>query len=233
MPVETLFLDAGGVLVFPNWVRVSDALARQGVGVDPAALARAEPFAKKRFDTGTRFAGTTDQQRSFPYFNLVLTEAGIPLDASTDAALDELRAYHAKSNLWEIVPEDVGPALTQLHAMGLRLVVVSNANGTLHACFDRIGLTPYFAAVLDSQIEGIEKPDPRLFQLALDRIGANAETTIHVGDIYHVDVVGARNASIRPVLLDPAGLYEGADCPRVPSLAALCALLTSGVELQT
>jgi FMN phosphatase YigB (HAD superfamily) len=44
---------------------------------------------------------------------------------------------------------------------------------------------------------------------------------MHIGDIYNVDVVGARNASIRPVLLDPHGLYEHADCPRVPTLDAL------------
>jgi hypothetical protein len=48
--LETVFLDAGGVLVYPNWTRISQALAARGVIVDPAALARAEPYAKKRID---------------------------------------------------------------------------------------------------------------------------------------------------------------------------------------
>ena len=71
----------------------------------------------------------------------------------------------------------------------------------------------------------IDLPDPRFFRLALDRVGASAATTIHVGDLYHVDVVGARAAGIRPVLLDVADLYPDADCERVRSLSALLAVL--------
>ena len=68
--------------------------------------------------------------------------------------------------------------------------------------------------MFDSYDEGIEKPDPRFFQLALERGGADAATTVHVGDLYHVDVVGARAAAITPVLLDVAGLYPDCDCLR-------------------
>lgn len=219
--LQTLFLDAGGVLVFPNWQRVSEALADRGVRVDPLALAAAEPRAKRQIDHGPTIAGSTDRQRSWPYFNLVLAHANVPQDERTDAALADLHEYHARHNLWEVVPDDVVPALERFRSLGLRLVVISNANGTLHGCFDRVGLTVCLDAALDSHIEGVEKPDPRLFEIALERTGARPETTAHVGDIYHVDVVGARNASIRPILLDPFGLYEEADCLRVRSLAEL------------
>jgi putative hydrolase of the HAD superfamily len=226
-PIDTLFLDAGGVLVFPNWRRVSNALGAHGVRVEPDALSSAEPYAKRRLDTGETIAGSTDRQRSFPYFNLVLEEANVPQSPETDAALADLHAYHAAHNLWEIVPADVLPALARLRALGLRLIVISNANGRLHACFDRVGLTECLDAVFDSHNEGVEKPDPRLFQIAFERTGAKADTTMHVGDLYHVDVVGARNASIRPMLLDPLGLYEDADCPRVATLDALVDRLAS------
>jgi FMN phosphatase YigB (HAD superfamily) len=76
--------------------------------------------------------------------------------------------------------------------------------------------------VLDSHEWGVEKPDPRLFRLALEQSGADAARTVHVGDLYHVDVVGARSAGLRDgVLLDLANLYGGVDCPRVGSLAEL------------
>jgi len=225
---RTIFLDAGGVLVFPNWVRVSDALSKRGVHVDPSALAAAEPHAKRRLDTATRMAGSTDQQRSWPYFNLVLEEAGVEQDARTDAALAELHAYHAVHNLWEVTPPDVPPALSRMRALGLQLVVISNANGTVQICLDRAGLMTCLHLVLDSHLEGVEKPDARLFQLGLERSGAMPDATIHVGDLYHVDVVGARNASIRPVLLDPFGLYEDADCPRILSLGELADGLEAG-----
>ena len=82
---------------------------------------------------------------------------------------------------------------------------------------------------LDSFEEGVEKPDPRLFQIALQKAHADAATTIHVGDLYQIDVVGARGAGIRGVLLDEGGLYEDADCPRVRSLEDLGQQIANGV----
>jgi putative hydrolase of the HAD superfamily len=221
MSLETVFLDAGGVLLFPNWIRISETLARHGVKVSPDALARAEYPAKRRLDVGDTVGATTDASRGWLYFDLILTEAGVPLSPATRAALADLNAYHRERNLWELVPDGVVPALEALRARGLRLTVVSNANGTLCAHLDRLGLTRWFDCVLDSRDLGVEKPDPRLFEIALDRSGAQRDTTIHVGDLYHVDVVGARSAGLRAVLLDEAGLYVDADCRRLRSLADL------------
>jgi putative hydrolase of the HAD superfamily len=220
--VETVFLDAGGVVVFPNWTRVSRELARHGVEVSAETLAAADPHAKRQLDLGATISTTTDASRGWLYFNLVLNHARVPLSSSTEAALASLHEYHARHNVWETVPADVVPALERLRRLGLRLVVVSNANGTLHEMFGRLGLAGRVDVLFDSWREGVEKPDPRLFHIALDRSGARAATTVHVGDLYHVDVVGARAAGLRAVLIDSAGLYADADCPRVRSLDELC-----------
>jgi len=226
MPIQTVFLDAGGVLVNPNWHRVSDALARRGVHVQAERMAEAEPLAKKRIDTGDTIRATNDQQRGWTYFNLVLTEAGVELSDATAAALAELHTYHQTYNLWETVPDEVLPSLAALRASGRRLVVLSNANGTLHRAFDRLGLTASFDVIFDSHQEGVEKPDPRFFHIALERSGANAATTMHVGDLYHVDVAGARAAGLTPALLDVADLYPDCDCLRVRSLTELVRALS-------
>jgi HAD superfamily hydrolase (TIGR01509 family) len=226
-PIETLFLDAGGVLVVPNWQRISDALAARGVRVAPEALAAAEPHAKRRLDVPDPAGLTSDAQRGGSYFHLLLELAGVARSPATDAALEELRAYHAAHNLWELVPDGVVPALERLRAIATRLAVVSNANGLLHAVMERIGLARFFDVMLDSHLEGVEKPDPRLFSLALERAGARAETTLHVGDFYSIDVLGARAAGLRAVLLDAADLYPDVDCPRVRSLGELADLLRS------
>jgi putative hydrolase of the HAD superfamily len=225
--LETLFLDAGGVLVFPNWTRVGDTLGRHGIAVSAAALEAAEPRAKFAIDQGMRVGTTTDSQRAWLYMELVLENAGVGLDGRTAAALEELRAYHAEHNLWEFVPADVVPALERLSALGLKLVVVSNANGVLHRAFDRLGLTQYFDAICDSCIEGVEKPDPRFFQIALDRSGSVAGSTMHVGDLYHVDVLGARAGGLRAMLIDPYDLYKDYDADRVRTLDALVSRLES------
>ncbi len=224
MAVDTLFLDAGGVLVFPNWNRISRVLADHGVIVAPETLAAAEPRAKHQLDTEDR-TQLTDRNRGWLYFDLLLREAGVEVNDRTDAALADLHAYHSVSNLWEYVPPDVGPALDAFERLGLRLVVVSNSNGKLAELLDRLGLASRFAVVVDSTIEGVEKPDRRLFQIALERAGARVETTVHAGDLYYVDVVGARAAGLRAVLIDPADLYEDKDCARVRSLGVLASEL--------
>jgi HAD superfamily hydrolase (TIGR01549 family) len=216
------------VLVFPNWTRISATLARHGVLVAPDDLARAEPPAKRQLDDRTKINATNDAGRGWLYFNLILDRAGVPRSAATDAALAELHAYHEEFNLWEYLPDDVRPALTSLGASGLKLTVVSNANGRLRTLLDRLAIAQCFHCVLDSHDEGVEKPDPKFFQIALERSGARPESTIHVGDLYQVDVVGARAAGLRGVLLDIAGLYGDADCPRVRSLGELVEQIQRG-----
>lgn len=219
--VDTLFLDAGGVLVLPSWQRISAALAAQGVDAAPGRLAAAEPRAKRRLDAPESVRDSNDSQRGWRYFDLVLEHAGIPRSVATTRALEELHAYHAVHNLWELVPEDVVPALERMRARVARLVVVSNSNGRLHTMMERVGLARFFDLMLDSHLEGVEKPDPRLFKLALERVGARAEATLHVGDLYWIDVQGARAAGLHALLLDPMDLYPEVDCPRVRSLGEL------------
>jgi len=220
--VETLFLDAGGVLVYPNWARIAETLARHGVVAAASALASADVRVRWQLDCRENAHARSDQARNIRYFELLREEAGIAGSASADAAFAELLRYHAERNLYELVPDDVIPALARLRALGLRLVLVSNANGTVHAQMHRLGLAPYLSQVLDSQCEGVEKPDPEIFRRALARSGATAETTVHVGDLYYVDVMGARAAGIEGWLFDAGRLYNDVDCPRVATLAELC-----------
>jgi len=220
--IDTVFLDAGGVLCHPSWTRVADALVRHGADVTAAVLAGAEQKATFDIDNASTIGSTDDRERGWLYFNYVLHHAGVKQNKGTDAALDELREYHRHDNLWEHVEPDVAPALAALKDRGLKLVVVSNANGRLRHLFDRLGLTKWFDHVLDSHEWGVEKPDPRLFQLALEQSRADAARTVHVGDLYHVDVMGARKAGLRDaILFDMRDLYRDVDCPRVASLAAL------------
>lgn len=224
--ISTLFLDAGGVIVTPNWHRVSAALAAHGVKIAPDALERADPLARRDLDLGVN-EHTNDQQRGWLYFDLVLTYAGVEVSEKTQAALADLQVYHADQNLWETVPPGVSDALDAFGALGLKLVVVSNANGRARFLLERLGLASRLAMVVDSHEEGVEKPDPRFFQIAMARSGATPETTMHVGDLYHVDVEGARAAGLRAVLLDPLDLYADFDCERVRSLGELAQKLAS------
>ncbi len=215
---RTVFLDAGGVLVTPNWHRASAALARQGVTVTPDALAGAEPFVKLELDVAPAVQSTSDRQRAYAYFDRILLRVGIAISAATDAAVREIAAFNDDEGAWDVVTPGAVDALRRLRASSLRIVVVSNSNGKVRQILRRVGLEPSVDLVIDSHEEGVEKPDARLFEVALERSAADRATTIHCGDIYHVDVVGARAAGLPAVLLDAAGIYTDVDCPRVASL---------------
>ena len=209
------------MLLFPNWERVSQTFRQHGITVSPSALRQAESAVKFAKDDARYVAGTSDADRGSLVFNGVLDMAGVPPSPARDAAVTALYAYHTEHNLWECVPPDVKPALQRLRGSGLTLAVVSNANGTVGKAFDRTGLRECFDAIGDSNVEGVEKPDPRFFDIVLRRTGSRAETTLHVGDLYHVDVLGARRAGLRAMLYDPNDLYGAFDVTRVRSLGEL------------
>ena len=219
--IQTVFLDAGGVLVHPNWQRVSETFARYGLTVPAAALRDAEPEVKFGIDTAYGVSTTKDADRGSALFNGILDAIGVPRDATRDAALAELYAYHMEHNLWEDVDASAATTLAGLRARGLTLAIVSNANGVVERAFERVGLHGYFDVICDSHVEGVEKPDPRFFEIVLERTNSRPGNTIHVGDLYHVDVVGARRAGLRPLLLDPHDLYEAFDVDRISSLGQL------------
>ena len=221
LAIKLLSLDAGGVLVFPNFERISDTFARHGFSVSPEALRAADPHGRRAVDTEERVALMNDADRGSLYFRIMFERSGVPADAPLDRLFSDLWSYHSEHNLWEYVPPDVIPALERLAGTGLPLAIGSNANGIIHRVFERSGLRHYFSVICDSQVEGVEKPDRRFFEILVARAGGRPETTLHVGDLYHVDVAGARKAGIAAILLDPHDLYPDVDVERVRSLSEL------------
>jgi HAD superfamily hydrolase (TIGR01549 family) len=113
-------------------------------------------------------------------------------------------------------------ALAALRARGFRVGVVSNADGRVAALLEAAGLAPHLETIVDSHLEGVEKPDPEIFRRALARLGVAAHRTAYVGDIFAIDVLGARAAGLSAILIDETGAYADAECPRIASLAELC-----------
>lgn len=219
--VSVVCLDAGGVLLFPNWTRVSAVLAQHGFDVEPERLAEADLRARLTFDRHEVVAGKDNAGHARTYYEHVMDAAGLRDGETLTAALADLRRSHRDRNLWETAAPDAHDALARMKARGLRLVVVSNADGRLGDLLERTGLAACFDAAIDSHDVGVEKPDPRIFEIALARVGGQPSAAAHVGDMYHIDVLGARAAGLTPVLIDPLNLQPAADCERVRSLTDL------------
>jgi putative hydrolase of the HAD superfamily len=215
--VTHLFFDAGNTLVYVNMEVVSRALAGRGVRRSADELWRAEHGVRRAIDHPDVIRESDDRTRWALYFRSILAACGVTRESVVAPALRELEDYHARSNLWEVVPPDLPMQLDRLRRR-FRLGVISNSNGTVREKLRRVGLLPYFDLVLDSHEERVEKPDPRLFRIALERARARPERSLHVGDFYHIDVVGARAAGMEAVLLDPGDAHRDKPVPRVPDL---------------
>lgn len=228
--LETLSLDAGGVLVRPNWPRIASIFAQHGVQVSAASLDRVELKVMRHLDCEAQVNEKSDADRLSYFFEQLLDFSGATGSASSRRnAIEAIKRVHDQENLWEHVPEDVVPALERLTAFGLNLIVLSNANGTVRKRFERLGMSKWFSHIVDSGEEAVEKPDPRFFAIGLKRAGAKRESTLHVGDLFFVDVLGARAAGIRSVLIDRGRLQADRNCLRFADLGELASAIEQGL----
>ena len=210
---KTVLLDAGFTLTFPDHDRIASHAAEVGVRVDAAALARAEDPVRRELALYP-WASTPAQQTTRPpsagaaFFRRLLELAGAEAPGPTlDHAGSTIWQKHLQRNVWCRVGAGVEAALERLRAAGMRLAVVSNSEGTVEAMLNDVGLGRHLETVVDSWVVGVAKPDPRIFHIALERLGGEAATAVMVGDVPAVDMDGARAASITGVLLDPLDLH--------------------------
>jgi putative hydrolase of the HAD superfamily len=234
--IDTVFLDVGNTLISIDFDWVASELTSRGLACSAEDVRRAEAAARPGYSHRLFVEGVTPGSDLFRYY-LQTMLAGLEVTArlqphEADALLTELRSVlrpdGRASVLWRMVMPRVPEALARLRDRGLRLVVVSNSDGTVERSLIEANLRPFLATVVDSAIAGFEKPDPRIFEAALSHSGARRETTVHVGDLYHADVAGARGAGIHAVLLDPYDDWRVEDVERLPDLWTVADRLLPG-----
>jgi HAD superfamily hydrolase (TIGR01549 family) len=232
--IRAVFFDAGNTLIRMDYAAIAGELARHGVTVTPEALQQAEWRARVRLDTDV-FAppgafSTESRDTTERYTRYLLEGAGLHDDALYQAMMTWRRGYNPPVGLWTVSEPEAAAALALVRERGKIAGVISNSNGTIRRILGGLGLLPYLDFVLDSQEEGLEKPDPRLFQRALDRAGVSADEAAYIGDLYSVDVVGARRAGLRAVLMDPGACWGTRDCPQAPTVLDAVRLLLAEHE---
>jgi putative hydrolase of the HAD superfamily len=145
-----------------------------------------------------------------------------------ERVLDALRDAFKSRDAW-LIYDDVVPTLETLLDAGVRMGVVSNWDTRLPNVLERLDLGRFFESVIVSSVEGVEKPDPLIFRRALTSLGAEAATTMHVGDLPEVDLAGAEAAGIRGVLVDRKGRLDPA-LDALPDLTGLVPMVLDGTE---
>jgi FMN phosphatase YigB (HAD superfamily) len=223
--VELLSLDAGNTVIFLDHARLGGLLAKAGFLVSTDDLVRIEGQAKRALEDGggvrapwalDALPGAASWGRMI---GTMMEIAGVP-EARVPAMLEPIWNDHVRKNLWWLVPEGLGPALDGVRAAGVPVVIVSNSEGMLDRLFDDLEIAKHFDLVIDSGKIGIEKPDARIWQIALAAYPAAPDRVLHLGDTHATDVIGAQALGFRTGLIDPYVHYaeRHREAVRVPGV---------------
>jgi putative hydrolase of the HAD superfamily len=226
MRYAAVFFDAGETLVHPHPTfpdLFAAILRREGHDVDAETIRDRIHVVYDRFreaaDTNELWTTSPERSRRFWHdvYTIFLADLGI---ADGDGLVDAVyREFTDLANY--ALFEDVPPVLDRLRAAGLTLGVVSNFEEWLERLLERLGVREYFDVRVISGVEGLEKPDPRIFQLALERAGVGAAESVYVGDNPEFDVDPALALGMFPVLIDRRDRYPEATVARIASLDEL------------
>ena len=225
--IKAVFLDVGGVLHLPTEERMREALAGAGFTLPPNVLARAHYAGMAGHD---RFDGEYIEVMG-PYVEEMVADLGVP-DQQVDAARAALLAALTKPGAWAGRLQESVEGLPALASTGVRIGIVSNADGSVEARLREEGICQVGPGegipvdiVVDSGTVGVRKPDPRIWDSALAATEVRPEEAVHVGDSLITDVGGARAAGIRPLHFDPFGLCRLEDHEHADSMAAIVKLV--------
>jgi putative hydrolase of the HAD superfamily len=157
------------------------------------------------------------------YERYLLSIAGLDVPLAQARKIYQLYAsYPRRLRLFD----DTLPTMVKLAGYGIKIGLISNNDRPVESLCEELLLTPHLAVALSSIVVGCEKPDPRIFQEALHQTATLETEAVHIGDQYHSDVVGAKAAGIRPILIDRYGFTNSeSDCPCISNLWQLPNLL--------
>lgn len=232
--LEAVIFDAGLTLISaatPAAAVAAETLEAHGITASPAETAKAMDEAEREIRSRWLHRDWWASEQTVRELFVGGYQAGLRSVAAVgeDSALANRLAYAVYENYqgtrhWQLFP-DVLLTMEALRAAGVTMGIVSDWGRGLEAIVLELELGHFLSFVVISAHIGLSKPDPRVFQMALDRIAAPAHSAVYVGDTYVKDVLGARAAGLAPILLDRQDDAPPLDCPTVRELTDLLPLL--------
>jgi len=206
--IKAVFFDVGNTLLYPFpsvSAVVREVLADAGHIRDlhsiDAYMPLVDAYYEDRYREDDTFWTREDETSAVwvGMYSLLCRELDIHVEAEQIA----MRVYEEFGNpgRWSAYA-DVVPALERLADKGIRTGLISNWDSRLPSLVSGLGLGDLVETVVSSADVGLHKPDPRIFELACERLGVAPSDSAHVGDHVYADVVGAQAVGMTPVLID-------------------------------
>jgi putative hydrolase of the HAD superfamily len=228
VPFDAVFFDVGNTLIRPYpsvGVVCAEVLLAAGhcrsIDEIEALLPLVDDYYEDRYRSDDTF-WTSDEGAADVWvgmYSLLCRRLGLE---ESDAPTLARAVYDSfgSADRWRAYP-DVEPAFQRLRSRGVVVGIISNWDTRLDGVLRGLGLGKYIETTVCSAVEGLHKPDPRIFALACERAGVRAERSAHVGDHMYADVIGARAAGMTPVLIDRQGATAPHSSGRVTCISTL------------
>jgi putative hydrolase of the HAD superfamily len=223
---DAVIFDAGGVLVLPDPTVLAPLLAYFGGSDDIETHRRAHYVGMK-----AKSDIAADEASWDAYDRAYVASIGVARSECPEAAevLGRTRYHHT----WRWIIPESRAALDRLAAADVPMGVVSNASGQIESMLARgiaqVGPGEHveMRVIVDSQVVGVAKPDPAIFDHALPCFEEFDRARVaYVGDSVTMDIAASSAAGLHPILLDPYDDHVGADFERIASLHDLADELT-------
>jgi putative hydrolase of the HAD superfamily len=224
MPIRAVLFDAGETLLSPHPSfpeLLAATLQAEGHGHATPELIRDQvKVVAHLFEEATREGRlwSTSAEESWAFwsglYRALLEAMDVPYTEEIARRLYSTFTDVANYRLFD----DALPVLEKLHGAGLELGLISNFEDWLERLLKHLDVTRFFDVRVISGVEGMEKPDPAIFRLALDRMGVPASEAAYVGDNVLYDVEPAEALGMTGVLLDRRARHEDFAGNRITSL---------------
>jgi HAD superfamily hydrolase (TIGR01549 family) len=198
--MSAVTFDFGQTLAELDHELLARRLAEHDVVFDVAQAARGTPDAWTAYGRAKQ-KGLAGREAWCVFMRTLLDLARVP--GATDRLTEWLYAEQTRVNLWRKPIPGMIELCADLGRCGVPVGIISNSEGRLSELLEELGWSRYFSCVADSGKLGLEKPDPRIFHWAAERLGVATEALIHVGDVWETDVEGALAAGARAVWFAP------------------------------
>ncbi|HWC13235.1 MAG TPA: HAD-IA family hydrolase [Actinomycetota bacterium] len=234
MTIEVVFFDAGGTILdpYPSFPELFAATCvARGIDMDADRVRevqeRVAPHLVELLDeAGLDHGPTLSPEASRAFWTFTYTRFLAELNIDDPAMAQALYEKFSDPTSYRLY-DDVRPTFDALAGAGYRLGLISNFDSWLEKMLVEMEVGHVFDTAVISGVEGVEKPDPALYELALERARVDGSRAVHVGDSPVMDIEPASKVGMTPVLLDRIGRYSDDGVRRITKLDELVAVVDS------
>lgn len=233
MTIEVVFFDAGGTLLdpHPSFAELFATTCRAaGYDVTPEQVGEVQDRLAPHLtelvqEANLPHAPSLSPEASHTFWTFTYRRFLGELDINEETMTDRLYETFSSFESYRLY-DDVKPTLDAIEAMGLRIGLISNFDSWLEKMLIEMEVGHLFDPSVISGVVGVEKPDPRIYRIAVERAGADPSRTVHVGDSPAMDIEPASRVGMIPILIDRVGRYPETDHHRIEDLHGLLPLVS-------